>query len=85
MPRIWNESDGDWQPTVNEVRHRLELIEQRDGAVSSEKFDACLRIGLRMAQRDGMNAAIQAIEVTAEEHPACAEVLRRLARELRGY
>lgn len=84
--RIWNESDGDWQPIVNEVRHRMELIEARDGALTSDTLDACIRIGLRLAQRAGMDAAIQAVTVEAEEQPEpVAAVLRRLAAHLRGY
>lgn len=83
MPRIWCDSDTDWQPIVNEVRHRMELIQQRDGELTSDALDACIRIGLRLAQQAGMNAAIQAAEVAAEEMNS--DTVRRLVQHLRSY
>lgn len=85
--RIWNESDGDWQPIVNEVRHRMELIKARDGELTSEHLDACIRIGLRLAQRAGMDAAIQAVKVESEgvDNGLVAAALRRLVAHLRSY
>jgi hypothetical protein len=65
----------------------MELIEARDGALTSEHLDACIRIGLRLAQRAGMDAAIQAVKVESErvDNGLVAAALRRLVAHLRSY
>lgn len=35
---IYRESPGDWRGETNDVLHRLELIEQRDGALDFRPY-----------------------------------------------
>ena len=79
-----------WQPEINEIKHRIELIAGRDGSFDplGDLMDSLLSYGFGMAEQEGIDAAIRATTNLASgfgEESREYRVLMLLASKLRNY
>ena len=67
---LYRESPSDWRGETNDVLHRLELIQQRDGALDfspDSGLHYLLTHALNAAQRAGVEYAVQVAQFRAAE------------------
>lgn len=86
---LYRESPSDWRGETNDVLHRLELIQQRDGALDfspDSGLHNLLTHAFNAAQRMGMDYAVQVAQFRAQESddPAVRAALFGLIGTLRG-